>query len=211
MRKARKKFVLAEDISKKYADLSWKMLVLLTGVVIFFPTISTYLKPPFIFDPLIYGFWGFAIPGLVLNFLTFYLSSVVKKKPAELAGIGNILTIVSLICFTLFLGVNLHDDVASLPVVERFDFVPLNPVPGDRIKITAHVSDQDRDQLSYKWMLHSPYRKNQLNNTLIGEKRTVFWKVPKDICLKKVDVILNVNDDRETVVSDTLSIYINQK
>ena len=79
------------------------MLVLITGTIVLFPTFIEILKTPFNMDWSIYTFGVLSVICLIIKGLVYYISIITSHCPDELSGIGNFLTFISVILFSVIL------------------------------------------------------------------------------------------------------------
>lgn len=144
----------------------------LAGAVVFLPSILGILNPPFVWDPLLFLFWLTAILALVLLGLAVYFLRFTTSHgyPHRLSGLGSWLALIALACLVVYVAANGFQDRASLPHINSIKINPPSPRPGQTVELTADVTDEDEDRLSFIW---------SVNGSDIGEGEVAYWFVPR--------------------------------
>jgi hypothetical protein len=193
---------------EKYSDISLKMIALLTGVILFFPSVFGFVQPPYKWDFLLFLFWTFSFLSIASHVLSFYFSQYAKQVPERSAGVGNISAVLAIFSFSLFLFINVIEDKKSKPTIISIESSSYSPSMGDVIDLSAEVIDQDNDKLTWGWEAEWIDAKNSQKKEVLGSRKNASWKVPTDISGDRLYIILKVKDDNKHHVTDTLKIYL---
>lgn len=191
-------------VREKLAQLSRYMLALVTGTVVLFPSINDSLKPPYIWNFALYGFWVSAILAIVLLGFSYYLSNFVASKvPHRSIGLGNWAALASLVFLVLYVGGNLYSDRSAPLQVESVTVEPREARPGDWVQLSAESNIAEAEDLKWRWTVRS---RPAGPEAVIGKSKTTYWRAP----FKKGShsIRVSVEDVRGERAQQTLEILV---
>ncbi|MEW8338193.1 MAG: hypothetical protein AB2556_02085 [Candidatus Thiodiazotropha sp.] len=188
-----------EELQNRYSTLTRYLFALLTGAVVLFPTITGAFHPPYVFTFFLFSFWVFAVPGILLLAVGFYLAGGVRisdKNATEVerwlhrtGGLGNWSSLLALTSLVIYVIGNLHSDHTSAPRITTINANPHTVQQGQWISLSATANDQNKDYLTWNW---------ELNKKTLGKLRTISWLVPDNEPIGEKNITLTVSDGEKT-------------
>lgn len=187
-----------DEERKTYQALIVPMIALVTGAIVLLPSILGVTQPPRFWEPLFFSFWGLAIVSLLLLGTAWYICSISSARPPDrIHGIGNTSAILGVLALAAYVGLNAHSDRITPPTIETILVSPTWPESGSRVQLTAKVSDQDQDEITYSWTHRG---------TEFGNRVVTYWTLPTGP--GPFSVQLEIQDDLGIAVAENLLVHV---
>jgi hypothetical protein len=146
---------------------------LLAGAILFLPSILGIIKPPFIWNPLLYTFWVVGVLSLVCLGLAIYFLRFSKSKtyPDRISGIGFWLALAALASLVIYVAANGFEERSRPPYVQSVKISSPNPRPGEVVELSADVIDESKNSSDFIW---------RIGGKEVARGRVAYWAVPKE-------------------------------
>ncbi|WP_163322061.1 hypothetical protein [Draconibacterium mangrovi] len=190
------------DIKEKNAQISFKILVLITGTIVLYPTFNEVLTPPFVFPWILITFSILALIGIVLSFIGYYINAFTTKTDHKSVGLGNFASLLSLIFFVAYFFLNLVSDNLIPPQIESISYEPINVHKGENVRIFAKINDPSSRVTEWKW---------QCDSSIINLRKSSevdYLRIPKNYDKEFINVVLYLTDKENIIVKDSIQIYL---
>ena len=181
----------AERRAAAYSSIAKYTVGALSVLIVFFPSTHTFVEPPYIFDEFL------LVPALIFAIVSclFYAITVIgadfeEKSLSILESVQRnglravVCAGLAVACVVAYVFVNVRYDRTAPPQVVRLNMEPLNPVVGQQVRLEGHARDEDRDPLTWYWLVIRDYddvessKASDLSNVeeIDSNLATVFWR-----------------------------------
>lgn len=177
------------------------MLVFLIGIIVLYPSFVDILVKPNSFEWLLLVFIIFAVIGVILSFLGYYLNEFTNSINDKIVGLGNWFSIFAFLLFVLYFSINLYQDKTEKPTIETLTYSPVNVSKGENIELSVKLDDINDNIKKYRWTTDSSII-NIRPNSEIG-----LLHIPYNYTKDSLNVRLSVYTEK-LQIKDSITIYL---
>lgn len=160
---------------KVLRELIVPALALVLGGFILLPTAIGQIARPFVWSAVLPWFLGISSIAVVSLLLAFMTDSWIDKRwrfwSHVTHGIGNILSLVSLLLIGLFLLANYREDLYARPRVQNIKINPVSPETNKVVEVELEVFTQNNKPIRYVW---------EFDGKAVPGMRSAYIKMPEN-------------------------------
>jgi hypothetical protein len=188
---------------QRHANFLTSLFGVLAGAIVFLPSILGIIRPPFLWEPLLYIFWVAGIISLVLLGIAIYFLRFTTSNayPHRLSGAGSWSALIALACLVIYVAANGFQDRASSPYIQSVKISPTSPQTGDIVEISADVVDEDQDRLRYYW---------SVDGKEFAQGQTAYWAAPRKAGSYNLQLRVDDGSSRRSQ-NTTLSVLVSER